>query len=126
MQERDARFPEIFAQPQRGAALVFAVFGSPLFSGLVSSPPPSLPPPPRAALIVLLLLCLNSCSDDCPFENSLRTVGRECDSSCADGNPYGTLGCSTVGGAYGPLCRACFYDTAMALAQDTHNHRAIM
>ncbi len=53
-------------------------------------------------------------------------MGRLCDPSCEDGNPFGTLGCNTEDGTYGPYCRACFYDTGMALEEDTHDDRAIM
>ena len=67
-----------------------------------------------------------SCSDSCPYENNDRTMGRVCDASCEDGNPYGMLGCDARDGEFGPYCRACFYDTAMALAQDSRDDRAIM
>ena len=53
-------------------------------------------------------------------------MGRVCDASCEDGNPYGMLGCDARDGEFGPYCRACFYDTALALAEDSRDDRAIM
>ncbi|CAM9350086.1 unnamed protein product [Scytosiphon promiscuus] len=66
------------------------------------------------------------CDDGCEFINGSGTKGRVCDATCADGNPYGTLGCNARSGSHGADCRACFYDVDTALEHDTRDNRAIM
>eukprot|EP00903_Cladosiphon_okamuranus_P009984 g9470.t1 len=62
----------------------------------------------------------------CPFVSADEETGRVCDDSCETGDPYGTFGCGSRNGIYGPNCRFCFYDVARALKRDTPENRAIM
>eukprot|EP00752_Nemacystus_decipiens_P007288 g6521.t1 len=55
------------------------------------------------------------CLDGCEFTSKDGTKGRVCDSSCEDGDPYGTKGCAAKRGKYGPHCRACYNDVELAL-----------
>ena len=78
-------------------------------------------------LICTLGLALNSCDEDeCPHTNSNGIRGRVCDDSCADGIPYGTLGCAARDGSHGNYCRVCYFDQDAAIAADSADERAIM
>ena len=57
----------------------------------------------------------SSCLDGCEFTNKDGTKGRVCDTSCEDGDPYGTKGCGAKRGKFGPNCRACYNDVELAL-----------
>ena len=75
--------------------------------------------------IVFFSFC--SCDeDDCPTTYSNGLTGRVCDESCADGDPYGTNGCSAVDGKYGDYCRTCYFDRDRAISRDDPDDRAIM
>lgn len=68
-----------------------------------------------------------SCKDTCPDSTSDRTKGRVCDSSCEDGNPYGTHGCGVDHGIHGANCRLCYKNEEKAKKMDHgRNGRAIM
>eukprot|EP00904_Undaria_pinnatifida_P010718 jgi/Undpi1/6777/HiC_scaffold_21.g09255.m2 len=69
----------------------------------------------------------NFCDEDeCPITYSNGLTGRVCDESCADGDPYGTNGCSAVDGKYGDYCRTCYFDRDRAVSRDDPDDRAIM
>lgn len=53
-------------------------------------------------------------------------MGRTCDMSCEDGDPYGTNGCDTKDGLYGAHCRFCYNDPDRAKKNDNDDGPALM
>ena len=72
---------------------------------------------------VALFGCVR-CDDGC--ESNDGDMGRACDTTCNDGDPWGKLGCSALDSLYGNYCRVCYNNIEMARENDTDDDRAIM
>ena len=84
---------------------------------------------PRVFVVCPLVRCvalleLVRCDDGCESDDG--DIGRVCDTTCKDGDPYGKLGCSALDGLYGNYCRVCYNDMDLARENDTEDDRAIM
>ena len=75
-------------------------------------------------VFVVVLLDPVRCDDGC--ESNDGDMGRACDTTCSDGEPYGKLGCSALDSLYGNYCRVCYNSIEMARENDTDDDRAIM